>query len=79
MCEGREVAFGVVRGGNESGTLRSFGVSLYQLHASLFWTFTFCSEYLTSPAKRERKVDAYQRNIVNTVFLKITLLRTGCF
>lgn len=31
------------------------------------------------PAKQERKVDAQQKNIVNAVLLKISLLRTSCF
>lgn len=36
---------------------------------------------LTHPAEQERisTVDVEQKNIVNTVLLKITLLRTGCF
>lgn len=55
MFEGREVALGVVRGGNESRTHRSFGVALYQLHASLFWTFTFCSENLPPQLSRKEK------------------------
>lgn len=66
-CGRREIGEWVQLGGSSRGGRRGkwkwdswfvWSFSLPTFHASLFCTFTLCSEYITYPAKQEKEVDA---------------------
>lgn len=80
MSGGREVVvLGLAGGGSESGIQRTFEVSLYQLFMHLYPEHVHYAQNPENPLSKKEKWVHSKKNVVNTIPLKITLLKAAYF